>query len=316
MNFNPNRESFSKPMTKNSEVRKQIFEDKQDFFENREQEENYEFDLSNDFSEFLTLVETKTKPEDVDKLFENKEFNLEFYETQKYFKEKNVPVSRDVIIEMIKMNHREHTDLIDLNKKFSETEKWAIIYRKAKKSFEKELFPSLEQAVERSEEEMMPTEQYEVFSKIAGIIAKKYNFEYKYSEKNIYFSTNRKGGHSWYIFIKNPDYKEIHKDVNDFANEWRHLLEHGQCKVLKITDHFNREVQYYSKDEYPIEYTFVVDDQLEKICTIDTNYFVSYVEDGLDKYEYAREEDYSNIEDFQEFFEKLQNNKKDVDADF
>jgi len=148
----------------------------------------------------------------------------------------------------------------------------------------------------RAVQEHMPREKYEAFETVAKIFAKR--FGANINTDTIQFSTNRYGRHSWYLKVSvHPRTVEYWHDCSE--DEWKR----GACDaVVKITDHFHTRLQSLDRDNRPILYTCIVDEQEKsvEVCSTTANEVHDnyYFDDGricddvpLDKLEeYVREQ--------------------------
>lgn len=133
----------------------------------------------------------------------------------------------------------------NLLKKLTTKEKKDIIKKRAERYFNKGWITPLKDAYERSESEMMPTEKYDKYSKIAQYIFDK--MWVRPNNDNLFFSTNRHGEHSWYLYFWFEDKKY----------------------AIRISDHFVTSGWLFTKDEDPIVDTIVVDYENNKFYEMD-----------------------------------------------
>jgi hypothetical protein len=181
---------------------------------------------------------------------------------------------------------------IDLKKKFTKQEKKEIIRKKIERYLSRGWSETWFEAARRASQEMMPEEKFEIYSQIVLLLAQKFNME-EITRANLSLSTNRYGEHSWYFKI--PNTEELKKKINDRANEESHEETYGdqnysieneripeefladinssESLMVKISDHVNRTLQHYSKQEnVPIITTYEVDMEqklIRELSTID-----------------------------------------------
>ncbi len=139
---------------------------------------------------------------------------------------------------------------IDLTKKFTEQEKEDSIQWKAQKYFKNGGYENIAEAEKRARQEMMPENEYQLFSRVAMALAEKYGVEI--NNQMLRFSTNRKGQYSWYFSIPPKDGKLFFMQQKEFNGPFFR----GRVKIeiptprdtIRISDHIINQARRYGDD--------------------------------------------------------------------